>query len=487
MGLWGWRSMPRGTGIGGDRGWLGYCFLMIKRNFLFIGAGLTVQLCYKACVKSCFGQQKKDYGRLNNRHSLDSKKRIAIISSQYFWLPEEAGPTRFYYLAKMFQKYGYDVTVITSSFEHHEKVQRDKVLSSNFNIIYIDCPSYKKNVDFRREISNFVFEWKVKKVLEKSKVAYDVVYCSLPPNNISKVVGKYCFQHHIPFIADIEDLWPEAMAMILDKPVIRKLIFFPFQRDAEKTYQYADAVIGTSKEYSLRASKYNGRHIPYRTVYVGCDLDAFDKEAEGNIDAVKKPGHEVWVTYAGSIGHSYAIGHLVKAAGLLQAEGHDQIKFKILGNGPLKEEAEQLAKDLRCTNVEFLGYVEHAQMAAVLMKSDILVNSFAKGAPQSIVNKIGDYLAAGRPIINTLENAEFCRLVDVYKIGVNVEAENEEALSRSILALLSDLVKLKGYGVNARKLCERQFDRKNSYLKIVELANMVILRKKHGEKTKKRN
>ena len=74
----------------------------------------------------------------------------------------------------------------------------------------------------------------------------------------------------------------------------------------------------------------------------------------------------------------------------------DNIKIKILGNGPLKEELEKAAKDQGCRNVEFLGYVSYPEMAAWLAKSDILVNSFVKKAPQSIVTKIGDYLAAGK-------------------------------------------------------------------------------------------
>ena len=43
-----------------------------------------------------------------------------------------------------------------------------------------------------------------------------------------------------------------------------------------------------------------------------------------------------------------------------------------------------------------------------------MINSFAKGAPQSIVNKIGDYLAAEKPMVNTLENEEMCKLVSDY-------------------------------------------------------------------------
>lgn len=90
-------------------------------------------------------------------------KKIAIVSSQYFWLPEEAGPSRFYSIARTFKDNGYDVDVYTSSYEHHEKKQRDKSISTDLNVIYIDCISYKKNIDPRREVSNIMFSAKVSK------------------------------------------------------------------------------------------------------------------------------------------------------------------------------------------------------------------------------------------------------------------------------------------------------------------------------------
>lgn len=397
--------------------------------------------------------------------------KVAIISSQYFWLPEEAGPTRFYSIAKAFKDAGYEVDIITSSFEHHEKKQRNKSLYSPFKMIYIDCPSYKKNVGIPREISNLTFTKKVKSFMNEHGKGYDAVYCSLPPNNISAVVGKYCHDNKIPFIADIEDLWPEAMNMLVPKPL--RFIFHSYHVDAEKTYKFVDAVVGTSEEYSLRASKYNGRKIPYKTVYVGCDVDAFDVEAQANFDKVSKPDKDVWITYAGSIGHSYAIDNLVRAAKILQDKGKNQYKFKILGSGPLKDEVEKMAKDFGCNNIDFLGYVAHPVMAAYLVKSDILVNSFAKGAPQSIVNKIGDYLAAGKPMVNTLENDEMCKLVDDYGFGINVNAEDAEVLAKSIEDLNTKSYKM---GRNARVLAEKSFDRKTSYKEISKLLSMIVLR-----------
>ncbi len=394
-------------------------------------------------------------------------KRLAIIASQYFWLPSETGPSRLYFIAGMLREAGYEVDVITSSFEHYEKRQRSRSAAEPFRIIYLTCPSYRKNVGPAREISNLVFTRKISAYLKKYGKRYDAVYCTIPPNNIAAAVGKFCRENRKAFIVDIEDLWPEAMYMVF--PKLLRGIFAPYKMDAEKAYRYADAVVGTSDQYSLRASKYNGRRIPYATVYVGTDIDTFDRDVREHIGELVKPEGEIWLTYAGTISHSYAVDNLMRTAKCLQDRGENRYRFKILGGGPFKPDVESLAGRLGCRNVDFMGYLDHPLMSAYLAKSDILINSFAKGAPQSITNKIGDYLAAGKAMINTLENDEMCRLVSDYGIGINVEAENAEKLCMAILSLTSADEDYKAMGIRARKLAELQFDRKIIYPKITEL------------------
>ena len=147
----------------------------------------------------------------------------------------------------------------------------------------------------------------------------------------------------------------------------------------------------------------------------------------------------------------------------------DQIKIKILGGGPLKEELENLAKEKECTNVEFVGYAPYPKMAAYLTKSDILVNSFVKKAPQSIVTKIGDYLAAGKPMINTCMSPEFRQKVEADGFGINILPEDVKILTDAIVDLYKDKDGCRIMGEKARKIAEEQFDRPQSYKRIIEL------------------
>ena len=426
---------------------------------------------------------------------MSERKKIGIVSLGYAWLPCEPGPSRFYYIAKAFADAGWEVDFIGSSFQHFEKKPRDRALIAEqhypFKVTFIDVPPYKKNIDPRRVMSNSVARTRVVKYLESQY--YDVVYCSIPANDVSAAVGKYCQRKHIPFIVDVEDLWPEAMKMVIGNKLVQKAVFPGFLRDAETTYVLADAVVGTSEDYTERATRYNHRTLPQRTVYVGCDMAAFDRGVIENAKAIEKPDGEFWVTYAGSIGTSYDIQNLVLAAKeLLRREtsttvAHDRdrtaplpvknIRVKVLGTGPQKEECEELARAEGCTNVEFLGYVAYPEMAAWLNRSDAVINSFVKGAPQSIVNKVGDYLASCRPMINTLENPIFCKLVEENDIGINVEPGNPQALADAIISLRDDPESAARMGGNARALGENRFDRAQSYKEIVRLADDLLVGK----------
>ncbi|MFR3092867.1 MAG: aminotransferase class I/II-fold pyridoxal phosphate-dependent enzyme, partial [Eggerthella lenta] len=87
---------------------------------------------------------------------------------------------------------------------------------------------------------------------------------------------------------------------------------------------------------------------------------------------------------------------------------------------------------------------------AYLCASDITVNSLVKSAAQSIVTKIGDYLASGNPMINTGSSPEFRAKVTADGFGANVEAEDAQALADAIAKLAGHASLRKIMGSKAR-------------------------------------
>ncbi len=403
-------------------------------------------------------------------------RKIAVITMGVR-LEGEKGYTRFRYLCEFLTDAGYQVDLITTTFQHWEKAQRNigKIKQENytFGLKFIYEPGYKKNVDLKRILSHRTAAKNLAALLEQEG-DYDLLYAEIPPNDVAYAAAAYARRKGIPFVADVNDLWPEAMRMVLDIPIVSSVLFYPLKRDAEKVYSLVSGVVGTSDEYRDRPFKNQRRDVPKATVYVGNEITVFDEGAKKNEAAVIKGPEEFWVTYAGTIGTSYDIRTMVLAAEELVKRGRSNIKMKILGGGPMKDELEALARDKKIKNVEFAGYAPYDKMAAYLKKSDILVNSFVKKAPQSIVTKIGDYLAAGKPMINTCMSPEFRKKVEQDGFGVNIMPEDTSILADAIEDLYKNEEKRLAMGRKARQIAKEQFDRPRSYQKIEELIRLLI-------------
>lgn len=408
--------------------------------------------------------------------------KVAVITMGVR-LDDEKGYTRFRSVCEFLADAGYEVDLITTTFQHWEKAQRDldkiKKEDYKFGIKFIYEPGYKKNIDLRRVKSHKIAAKNLTKLLEEEG-DYDLLYAEIPPNDVALAAAEYAKKKGIPFVADVNDLWPEAMRMVVDIPVVSDIVFYPLLRDAEKVYSLVSGVIGTSDEYRDRPFKKKNRPIPRETVYVGNELAVFDEGAKDQAKNIEKPGNEFWVSYAGTIGTSYDIRTMVLAGEELKRRGRSDIKIKILGDGPLKPELEQLAKDVHADNVEFLGYTPYDLMAAYLTESDVLVNSFVKKAPQSIVTKIGDYLAAGKAMINTCMSPEFRGKVKKDGFGFNIMPEDPEILANAIEKLYTHEDRRLEMGRRARQIAEEQFDRPKSYRKIEELIRALIEKNKRG-------
>lgn len=418
-------------------------------------------------------------------------KHIAVVTMGVKLGDETRGYTRFRFLSELLAREGFAVDLITSSFQHWEKAQRDcsKACYQDlpYRVVFIDEPGYTKNLDLGRILSHRVAAKNLRAHFERTAGTYDLIYAEIPPNDVARACAEAANALHIPFVADINDLWPEAMRMVVDVPVVSDLAFFPFARDAKRVYQLLAAAVGTSDEYAARPAKDREKPYPRATVYVGNDLASFDAGAREHAADVNKPAGELWVTYAGTLGASYDVITLVEAADLLErkrltqaaAKGADPalalppVRVKVLGDGPDRKKLEARAAELDAP-VDFLGYTAYDLMAAYLCASDITVNSLVTSAAQSIVTKIGDYLASGNPMINTGSSPEFRTKVTSDGFGVNVEAEDAQALADAIEKLAEHASLRKIMGAKARAVAENEFDQPRAYREIVDLLRTLL-------------
>lgn len=397
-------------------------------------------------------------------------KKIAVLAP-YVLLADEKGYNRFIYLCKLLAENGFNVELFTSTFSHLKKQQRDvnkeEYSKQPYKINFVYEPGYSKNINFKRIISHSVYAKNLKKSLVEC-LDIDLIYCAIPTPDATIIAGKYAKSKNIPFIIDVQDIWPEAMKLVLNIPVLSDCLFLPLKITSDLAYSMANSIVAVSDTYLQRALRSNKKAKNNSTVYIGTDLKYFDEGIRVNYNSVNKLKDEFWVTYIGTLGTSYDIKTLISAIRILHNKGLTNIRLMVLGDGPLREKFESCAL-LNKIDAVFTGMIPYEIMAAYLKKSDIVANAIRKNAAQSITNKIGDFLSAGKPIINGSKNEEFTKMIKNYKIGYNYEPEDAESMAEVIKRLYDNEQDRKRMGINARKLAEERFDRNVSYLQIIDL------------------
>lgn len=394
-------------------------------------------------------------------------KRIVIID-HFSKAPDEPGNNRFIYLGELLCKYGFEIEIITSSFSHIKKKQRkvDSKIYDNLPYKYtmLSEPGYFRNVCLKRFYSHYIFGKNLSNYLEKMKKP-DAVIAAVPSLNVGTAAGNYCSKYHIPFIVDIQDLWPEAFKLVLKVPIINDLIFLPLTLQANRFYRQANRIIAVSETYMHRGLESNVKDNNGLCVYLGTDLGNFDESSKRSY--VNKPDDELWISYVGTLGHSYNIEIIFDALNKLPNELAKNVVFHIFGDGPYLERFQIYSRKCKVRSV-FHGRMDYSTMVASLCKSDIAVNPIVKGAAQSIINKHADYAAAGLPVVNTQECPEYRNLIESYKCGINCEVNSIAQVEEALKDLIENPQKRKQMGSRSRKMAEELFDRRSSYQQIVK-------------------
>ena len=281
-----------------------------------------------------------------------------------------------------------------------------------------------------------------------------MVYCAVPSTDVAAAVAAYCKKSGVPFILDIQDLWPEAFQMVLPLPPL----FYPLAKQADRVYRAADALVAVSDTYRARAGRVNP-HAPAAVVFLGTDKEQFDRHRLQKT----APADTLTLVYVGSLEKSYDLTTAIRAVARCRG-----VRLLVIGDGSRRAEWEALARESGAA-CEFTGYLPYSEMIARMSTGDMAINPIRKGSAGSIINKVGDYAMAGLPVINTQESPEYRRLLEEYEAGLNCACESVEEVAAAIERLARDEDLRKRMGARSRHLGETRFDRGATYRQIVTL------------------
>lgn len=388
-----------------------------------------------------------------------------IILANFCYDFSAADNGRFLYLARMLAE-KHDVEIITSDFYHIDKCFRNKAAAKwPFRITFLHECGYPRNVCLKRFYSHYIWGKSVRKYLEKRKKP-DVIYSAVPSLSAPLAAAKYCERNDIRFVIDVQDLWPEAFQMVVNIPVVSDIVFLPFKLMADGIYKRADAICAVSQTYVNRALKVNNKCSKGVSVFLGTDLNIFDKNAVNN--KVERDNNRLRLAYCGTLGSSYDLTCVIDALDIIKKKGLRPPKFIVMGDGPDKERFEKYSKG-KDIDAEFLGRMPYDKMCGMLKSCDMTVNPITHGAAQSIINKHADYAASGLPVLNTQECTEYRKLVKEYIMGFNCKNGDAEELSDKLERLIKEPEIRRIMGDNSRKCAKELFDRSNSYKRLIKI------------------
>ncbi|MDR2089785.1 MAG: glycosyltransferase family 4 protein [Clostridiales Family XIII bacterium] len=392
-----------------------------------------------------------------------------LMIAHFTILPSENGNSRFHTILSMLAETGgYRAELITSGFFHARKSQRERESPAYealpYRLTLLPEPAYARNVSLKRIRSHATFAQNVKRYLH-TREKPDIVYCAIPSLSVAHAVARWCENNELCLILDVQDLWPEAFMMTFRVPVLRHLAFWPMQKRADSIYGSADKILAVSETYRDRALRVNEKDPDGLSVYLGTDLAQFDRCGRDSRES--GPDGGLRIAYVGTLGHSYDLSIIIEAIALLPPENRECVTFVVMGDGPLRAEFERKAKEAGI-RAEFTGLLPYPDMVRKLCACDIAVNPIAKNAAQSIINKVADYAAAGLPVVNTQQNAEYRDLLSTRRAGIHCTHDAAEIAS-ALHALIRDPKLRRECGDNNRKLAEERFDRGKTYGEIIEL------------------
>ncbi len=377
-----------------------------------------------------------------------------VIISEFSESFSKTDNDRFLYLARMLSE-EHEVEIVTSVFRHSSKSRRTEPEDAwPFAITFLEEPGYPRNVCLQRFRSHYAWGRNVADYLRKRKKP-DAVVCAVPSLTGPLKAGKYCEKNGIRFIVDVQDLWPEAFQMVVNIPGIRTALFAPFTWMANGIYRRADAVCAVSESYRERALRVNRKSRDGAAVFLGTELEVFDRSAAAT-PMERKPG-EILMGYAGTLGTSYDLPVVFDA---MRRLNRPELRTVIVGDGPMTEEFRRQAEGL---NVTFTGRLPYERMCGVLAACDLVVNPIVGTSVATIINKHGDYAAAGKPVLNTQNSPEYRALVDEYRMGFNCRNHDAADLAEKLEMLIGDPGLRAEMGRNARRCAEEKFDRKKTY------------------------
>jgi glycosyltransferase involved in cell wall biosynthesis len=398
------------------------------------------------------------------------------ILNHYAAAPCESGSTRHYGLARNLLSHGWNTSIIAASYRHATGTQRlnkKKYRVENVDgvsFLWLRTPTYLGN-GVGRIINILSYTWRALLPISTRALPKPDVIIGSSVHPFAGVVGVILAKRFgVNFIFEVRDLWPQTLIDI----------------GQLKSKSIMSRMLKTLELWLYNRSRKIIVLLPHAQDYIeplGVNVEKILWIPNGveihSLPLPRPPTNKRYFSlmYFGAHGQANALDTVIRAMVLLQQRpncGH--VRLTMIGGGGEKQNLIALAKKLGSTNIVFKDPIPKSQIPIVAKKADAFVISVLD-RPKLYrfgisMNKIYDYLAAGRPIIigcNAINNP-----IDEAGAGITVSPENPQALAEAIEILVSlPMSKRVQMGTAGRQYVEANHSYRELSSKLVKMLNEV--------------
>lgn len=261
----------------------------------------------------------------------------------------------------------------------------------------------------------------------------DVMWVYQPPLTIGIPAWWIGLLRRIPFVYEIQDMWPETLSatgMLTSRRAARLV-----SQLANFVYRRAAAITVISPGFK---DNLIGKGVPADKIHVipnWADEEIYRPvPRDSALAAEHGMDGKFNIVYGGNLGAAQAMQNVLESAALLRE--YPQIQFVFVGDGVDAAPLEKAAHDRRLDNIRFIKRQPENKMPHFFALADALLVHLKRDPlfEMTIPSKTIAYLACGRPILCTVPG-DAADVVLRAHAGVSCPPQNPEALAQAVLDL----------------------------------------------------
>lgn len=262
------------------------------------------------------------------------------------------------------------------------------------------------------------------------KQRFDVVFVYAPSPIIQAIPAVWlAFIKRAKLVTWVQDLWPqslEATGFVRNRRVLALVSVL-----VRWIYRRCDLLLVQSQAFISPVQAMAGK-TPVEYHPNPGELAFGKMQSFGPPALLLAPGFNV--VFAGNLGTVQALGTVLDAAEILRP--HAGVRIVLVGSGSRSQWLQQEVTRRGLSNVQLPGRYAPEAMPGILAQASALLVSLTRSPimSQTVPSKVQAYLAAGKPIIASLDG-EGARVIEASGAGVSCSAEDAAALAAAVLRL----------------------------------------------------